>query len=192
MEPPLACETNSIDKSLRLILTGLGPKYVEFVIEIHRVSIYLRWLACSILKEEYEELEKNSDKPYPGATTFFYMWAAIEDAVLEHWCNLLLKKRPKHLSLHFDGVRVSTDIATDMDALILECEQHIREQTGFAVRIREKQHKHFIAHLSSLPSEKLEEVPTELVQAPKLHPMRSLAFDACRRKARMPWKVHAS
>ena len=27
---------------------------------------------------------------------------------------------------------------------------------------------------------------------PKLHPMRSLAFDACRRKARMPWKVHAS
>ena len=45
---------------------------------IQRASIYLRWLACSVLIEDYEELEKRSDKPYPGATVFSYMWTAVE------------------------------------------------------------------------------------------------------------------
>ena len=38
-------------------------KDIPFARNIQRASIYLRWLACSVLAEDYEELETRSDKP---------------------------------------------------------------------------------------------------------------------------------
>ena len=113
-------------------------KDIPFARNIQRASIYLRWLACSVLAEDYEELETRSDKPYPGATAFFYMWSGVEDAVLEAWSDFLLLKRPTHLSLHFDGVRVNADVLENIDALISDSQDKIKERTGFSVRIRQK------------------------------------------------------
>lgn len=106
-------------------------KDIPFARNIQRASIYLRWLACSVLAEDYEELETRSDKPYPGATAFFYMWSGVEDAVLEAWSDFLLLKRPTHLSLHFDGVRVNADVLENIDALISDSQDKIKERTGF-------------------------------------------------------------
>ena len=61
-------------KLVTALLSGATPdksqEDIPCVRNIHRASIYLRWLACSVLAEDYEELEKRSDKPFPGATTY--------------------------------------------------------------------------------------------------------------------------
>ena len=134
-------------------------KDIPFARNIQRASIYLRWLACSVLAEDYEELETRSDKPYPGATAFFYMWSGVEDAVLEAWSDFLLLKRPTHLSLHFDGVRVNADVLENIDALISDSQDKIKERTGFSVRIRQKIHKYFMEAIASLDSTALDDVP---------------------------------
>ena len=145
-------------------------KDIPFVKSIQRASIYLRWLACSVLAEDYEELEMRSDKPYPGATAFFYMWSGVEDTVLEAWCDFLLLKRPTHLSLHFDGVRVNADVVQDIDVLISDCQDKIKERTGFSVRIRQKTHKHFMEVVASLDSIALDNIPSDLLKVPNCIP----------------------
>eukprot|EP00438_Fugacium_kawagutii_P027022 Skav232520 [mRNA] locus=scaffold1096:926666:934699:- [translate_table: standard] len=148
------------------VLSGGAPpqshKDEPFLLSMQKASIYLRWLACSLLKDDYAELEKSSDKPFPGATAFFYMWAAIEDYVLEHWCAILIAKKPSHLSLHFDGVRVNRSIASDVDTLIAECEKKIQ--------IREKRHQHFLECLANFQAEEIQNVPLELLQVPNCIP----------------------
>ena len=47
-------------KLVTALLSGATPDKsqvdIPFVRNIHRASIYLRWLACSVLAEDYEEL----------------------------------------------------------------------------------------------------------------------------------------
>ena len=132
---------------------------------LQRASIYFRWLACSLLQDDYKELLRKGEKPFPSATMFYYMWTAVEDFVLEHWCRFLLRLKPTHLSLHFDGVRVNTNTHDDVSALQKECEEHIKTNTGFTVSLAEKKHLHVEDLLFSLSEtkEQVDEVPEFLL-----------------------------
>eukprot|EP00435_Cladocopium_sp_Y103_P017516 s1987_g4.t1 len=150
------------------ILSGATPptsdNQPEILKHFHQASIYLRWLACSVLQADYGDLEQRSDKPFPGATTFFYMWAAVEDYIVEKWCDLIESKSPSHVSLHFDGVRVNQDVVSDVPALLRECEDHIRQTTGFVVSIKRKQHAHFLELLAgTVDANVIEAIPAELL-----------------------------
>eukprot|EP00435_Cladocopium_sp_Y103_P008302 s3962_g2.t1 len=152
------------------ILSGAAPSGTEppeILQHFQQASIYLRWLACSLLQADYGELEKRSDKPFPGATTFFYLWAAVEDYVLASWCDKIQVLHPKHLSLHFDGVRVNADIAPDMDVFLRDCECHIQKSTGFNVSIRVKTHAHFLELLSkTIIASAIADLPADLERRP--------------------------
>ena len=151
-------------------LSGAQPSEKEppeILRHFQQVSIYLRWLACTLLQADYGDLEKRSDKPFPGATTFFYLWAAVEDYVLASWCEKIQMLRPKHLSLHFDGVRVNADIVPDMDVVLRDCESHIQKNTGFNVSIRVKIHAHFLKLLSqTIGASAVTDLPAELQRRP--------------------------
>jgi hypothetical protein len=151
-------------------LSGAQPSEKEppeILRHFQQVSIYLRWLACTLLQADYGDLEKRSDKPFPGATTFFYLWAAVEDYVLASWCEKIQMLRPKHLSLHFDGVRVNADIVPDMDVFLRDCESHIQKNTGFNVSIRVKIHAHFLKLLSqTIGASAVTDLPAELQRRP--------------------------
>ena len=127
---------------VNVVINGGTPpttlKDNSFIQCLQRASIYFRWFACSLLPDDYKELEDREDKDFPSATVFHYMWTAVEDYILEHWCNFLQRHAPTHLSLHFDGVRVNSDLHEDMCALMNACEKHILESTGFAVKLVEK------------------------------------------------------
>ena len=43
---------------------------------------------------------------FPEATTFHYMWTAVEDNILEAWVSYLRRQDYQHISLHYDGVRI--------------------------------------------------------------------------------------
>ena len=149
-------------RMVNTVINGGSPpaslKDNSFVQLLQQASIYLRWFACSMLPDDFEELGEREDKDFPAATVFHYMWTAVEDYILEHWCNFLQRHRPTHLSLHFDGVRVNSDIHADMQELMTACEKHILESTGFAVRIIEKKHQ-LILDLVRQNSKSCNEIP---------------------------------
>lgn len=106
-----------------------------------RLSVYMRWLACSVFFQEFGGLNKEQEKRNPDATVFFYMWTTIEDWIVESWTTKLRSVCPQHVSLHFDGVRLNSSLrawANDQRQFLEECERHIEKETGFRVNIVEK------------------------------------------------------
>ena len=69
VEPPLACEANHIDKSLRLVLTGLGPKYanvsnIGVTMQVRRVlNIYYDRAFAEVLYREIVLHHSNASWP---------------------------------------------------------------------------------------------------------------------------------
>lgn len=90
--------------------------------------------------------------------------------MLESWCNFLLRRRPTHLSLHFDGVRVDEHTVGDVEGLISASESKVKESTGFIVKIRQKTHNYFMQALRALDSVLVDGVPPELRKAPNCIP----------------------
>jgi hypothetical protein len=137
---------------------------------LQQLSIYMRWLACSIFREEFESLSAKGEKRNPDATVFFYMWTAVEDAILSAWVsNIQSSHSPTHLSLHFDGIRLNSDLkswANQQQQFLQECEHHIRTETGFTVSIVEKKHSVMLELLeaASTRTTHLSEVPRLLLQ----------------------------
>ena len=76
-----------------------------------RESRMLRWLAVSLRPKLFAKF-LNDGKSWPENTTFFYMWSPVEDYITEVASDKLLQMEVKHLSLHFDGIRVSRDAAS--------------------------------------------------------------------------------
>ena len=72
------------------------------------------------------------------------MWHAIEDRILHVWSEHVLNGSPQHLSLHFDGLRVSTEAIQNTDEYIRACQDAISSRTSFNVKIVAKKHGSFI------------------------------------------------
>ena len=114
----------------------------EFLIRLSKVSIYMRWLAISLLEDEFHRFRSTDvNKNNPDMSIVSHLYLATEDYILTAWSTFLETLKPTHLSLHFDGVRVSLPEGGPIAGLCKKCESYIQDKTGFRVTIREKQHR---------------------------------------------------
>ena len=128
-----------------------------FLQQLQQASIYLRWAACSLMREVYNAVVTLPDKENPQASTLHYLYACVEDYIMEAWTDSLARHRPGHLSLHFDGVRVGRfSSEVEMTDICQEAMDAIKEKTGFEVNIIEKHH-YLFRQLCRTPAESIEE-----------------------------------
>ena len=76
------------------------------------------------------------------------MWSGFEDAVLAAMAEPIQSLAPPHMSLHFDGVRVSKQVLDSDPELLQHCEENIAAKTGFTVKLVSKAHGYFFHELS--------------------------------------------
>ena len=113
----------------------------QFLIQLERASIYFRWMAISLLPDVFATFNKpDSEKKNPDASVLSYLYCIAEDRILSAWSDFLMELKPTHLSLHYDGVRVSKPRDKSVDSLCCHAQERIKRTTGFDVKIREKQH----------------------------------------------------
>ena len=116
------------------------PEDPTFIANVQKLSLYMRWLAVMLLPEEFEAFKSNGKKN-PDASTLAHLYMALEDVILTHWCEYVMSQHhPQHLSLHYDGIRVSLGRNMSVTDLCVESEEYIKSKTGFEVHIREKKH----------------------------------------------------
>ena len=60
----------------------------------------MRWLACSMLPEEYAENIADRDCSWPEARTFFQLWSGCEDMMLDAMVGCAMERGSHHMSLH--------------------------------------------------------------------------------------------
>ena len=144
---------------LNAILNGGTPsedlKENEDVRKLQRISLYLRWVACNILHEDYMSLKDQKGKNFPSATIFSLLWHAVEDRILQCWSEhvLVVDPKPAHLSLHFDGLRISRAWTADIQKFCASSESIIEQQTGFKVKIVEKKPLDFLSAIQRASEE---------------------------------------
>eukprot|EP00435_Cladocopium_sp_Y103_P006661 s2897_g2.t1 len=108
---------------------------------LQKASRWYRWAAASLLPEEYIRLCADTSKRNPKVSVLSLLFCACEDYILTRWIHFLnAKYRFQHMSLHFDGVRVSKEPSVQIEALCTLSEEHIKSTSSFAVTILEKQH----------------------------------------------------
>ena len=114
-----------------------------FLQNLSRASMYCRWLACSLLPQEYAFFSTDEcGKKNPEASVLAHLYTACEDATLSAWTHAVMERlRPTHLSLHFDGIRVSRAVDASADDVCALGAAAIAAQTPFKVHIREKKHE---------------------------------------------------
>ena len=119
--------------------SGIPSQWVgnDFVADVQKLVRCLRWLACTLLPEVHDKC-KQDGRRYPESSTLFFLWTAAEDVILHAWFDFILQHRVSHLSLHFDGVRISKPLPAPVDEFCKQCSDHIFEATGFNVSICQK------------------------------------------------------
>lgn len=126
-----------------ILYGGAVPAHLQnldFVHDLQKASIYCRWAAASTMPAVYTKLVEEKEKLHPEASVLSYLYTACEDFILSHWAEFLQRTfDPKHLSLHYDGVRISSVPGVSIEDVCSRSEAHILEKTGFSVRIREKE-----------------------------------------------------
>jgi hypothetical protein len=113
----------------------------ELLLKLQRAGRMFRWIACSLQPEVYAEAAQT--KGFAEASCFAYLWNAVEDYILSNWVDFIVKGDVKHLSLHFDGVRVDKErCGGDMgvEQFLRDCALHIQESTGYHVDLAVKRH----------------------------------------------------
>ena len=116
----------------------------HLVKSLQRASLFCRWLAASSLPELHRHFVDEA-RDNPEASTLFYMWTVAEDAVLDAWLEHVQAFHPSHLSLHFDGIRVSSNaVGEAVQDFCAACSRHIEAKAGFKVHIRPKTHGCFL------------------------------------------------
>ena len=126
----------------------------EFLADLSKVSIYLRWLAISLLEDEFHRFRSSEvNKKNPDMSILSHLYLALEDYVLTAWVGYLETLKPVHLSLHFDGVRVSAFEDLSVQDICKHSEDYIAQQTGFRVSIREKKHRTVIQSIKHMSAE---------------------------------------
>ena len=127
-----------------ILYGGHPPKSLEnnnIIQDLQRVSLYLRWVAASACSNEFQQFCEDGAKRNPDSSILSHVYMACEDFVLSHWTHFLLSTfQPNHLSLHFDGVRISDVPNVSVEEICRRSEAYIEARAGFKVRIREKKH----------------------------------------------------
>ena len=151
---------------LQKVLNGGAPpdKLAKnlFIEELQRASLFCRWVAATMLKNiAWEDLVRLKDKPDMSVLTYF--WNIAEDLVIESWIRRMEPLQSKHMSLHFDGIRVDRDITQpDVEVFCASCSDAIFKDTGLSVRIRVKEHYTFYGLLQQVANRKPVECPESL------------------------------
>eukprot|EP00435_Cladocopium_sp_Y103_P030280 s3264_g7.t1 len=115
---------------------------IDFVHNLQKASMYCRWVAASLCEDEFRHLFTDAGKKHPDGSILSYLYMACEDFILSHWTNFLVETfHPKHLSLHYDGVRISPVPEISVEDMCRQSEKYIEEKTGFKLTVREKQHR---------------------------------------------------
>ena len=131
-----------------------GHENNSLLLKVSRLARVLRWAACSVLPDVYTSYSSREDKR-AESSTFAIFWQRAENMIICSWYSWILQHRPSHLSLHFDGIRVDAkcieSLGVSVDDFNIQAEKHIREATGFDVKIVEKKHQTFIEMLLGLP-----------------------------------------
>ncbi|CAK0806321.1 unnamed protein product [Prorocentrum cordatum] len=133
---------------------------MPFAKKLQRVSRVLRWLACSALPEVYGGFCRDAalgdgekTEKWPEGQTFSAFYRRAEDYILREWHTWVLTQPVKHLSLHFDGVRISRDAVLARHASVADyaadASAHVAKETGFVVKIKEKTHPTIAEALTS-------------------------------------------
>ena len=137
---------------------GIPQAYLQntFMIQFQKTARYLRWLACSLIPDVYERTKDMADKKHPQASTLFYLYAAVEDCILQSWETFLRTQTIGHMSLHFDGVLVGLPSGEEASRLCQESADAILKETGFSVKILRKSNLYF-CELCQTPCERSEE-----------------------------------
>ena len=92
----------------------------------------------------YCMLLEEAGRRVPEVSAVFYLWTAFEDIILDTWCNYLMKNvKPTHLSLHYDGVRIALPDNMSVEDACKQSEDHIANELGICVTIRQKHHYYF-------------------------------------------------
>ena len=66
---------------------------------------------------------------WPEQSTVYYLWTAAEDIVMTAWLNFALLHQPRHLSLHYDGMRVELPPGVSAADYSEQCSKHILART---------------------------------------------------------------
>ncbi|OLP81486.1 hypothetical protein AK812_SmicGene16705 [Symbiodinium microadriaticum] len=152
----LSLHTVEGKEMINTVLNGGSPptslRNNEIVQGLQKISLYVRWVACNLLHADYMSLADNKQKTFPSSTILSLLWTSVEDRILQSWTDHVLTRttKPKHLSLHFDGIRISADhVGVQQEEFIRDCENAIHKRTGFVVKIVPKKHQNFIQMLKT-------------------------------------------
>ena len=137
------------------------------------------------MPKEFREIEKadDDDTKFTEASCAFHFWSSIEDWLIRTWVNSMITTeslQKHHVSLHFDGIRISDDLISvgnftgfepeegcPMDQFIATSETVIQKKTGFRVKIKIKPHKDLIGMLTTTDEKVVptpDPCPEELLQ----------------------------
>ena len=117
----------------------------DLLLKVQRAGRMFRWLACSIQPEVYAEAALT--KGFAEASCFAYLWNAVEDYICSTWVDFILQEEVRHLSLHFDGVRVDKQRCggdEGVEEFLLKSAQHIQQVTHYHVDLAVKRHYFFL------------------------------------------------
>ena len=145
MESFARTEADGKDKLIKVFNGGGIPSSEgvakSFLEDVSKVSIYCRWLAASCFPDEHAKFKQEGKKKNPDSSLLSYFYHAVEDSVLSAIADYLLAQNPKHLSLHYDGVRVTRPEAGTTEELCDKLQEQVQQATGFRVVLREKLHR---------------------------------------------------
>jgi hypothetical protein len=79
----------------------------KFLLSVARLGVWLRMVAVSVQPDIHEALKNDTECDNPERSCLAYLWMGFEDLVLTNWLSHLLIHPHSHISLHFDGVRVT-------------------------------------------------------------------------------------
>ena len=148
---------------------GLPPATMHrepAILKLQSLSIYCRWLACNLLPQDFDRFSEDTERKRPLASTLHVLWTAVEDSILDAWLSAICPMSPKHVSLHFDGVRIDRELVNNTPDLVAMCQRAILEKTGFDVSIAKKETKTIMQLIESVAETKvaLRAVPAHLLE----------------------------
>ncbi|CAE7603156.1 unnamed protein product [Symbiodinium natans] len=127
-----------------------------FLQSLSKAALYLRWAVVLMFPDEYARFqEPDAEKNNPEASLLSHLYYIVEDVVLSAMADVLLQGSPKHLSLHYDGVRVSRPEGKSVEDLCKSIQRRVKDATGFEVVLREKRHRSVLQILSDTARSKV-------------------------------------